>query len=200
MDNPLNDEQIEELNEIIKLPRDKQAPKLQAFLKTLNKEQVEFLKQYQTQQCLFCGIALGNIQSYKIYEDNEFLAVLDINPANLGHILILPKAHVKTIYDVNSKIFEIANSISKKMKEKLDADSNIFAANGENAGQKVEHVIVHVIPRFKDDNIDLSWNPKKVNQDKLNEIQRILEIKEEKKEIKKEKIIIKIENKKERIP
>ncbi|MEK6862836.1 MAG: HIT family protein, partial [Nanoarchaeota archaeon] len=189
MDNPLTNQQIEELNNIIKLPREEQASKLQAFLKTLNKEQIEFLKQHQTQQCLFCGIVLGSISSYKIYEDDEFLAVLDINPANLGHVIIISKIHVKNIYEVNSKIFDLANLIAKKMKEKLDADSNIFVANGENAGQKVEHVIVHIIPRYKDDNINLTWQTRKVSQDKLNEILLILKIQEEKKETKKEKII-----------
>jgi histidine triad (HIT) family protein len=200
LDNPLTDDQIEELNEIIQLPREEQAKKLPEFLKTLNKEQMEFIKKHQTQQCLFCGIVLGNISSYKVYEDNDFLAVLDINPANLGHVLIIPKIHVKNSYEVNSKIFEIANLIAKKMKEKLDADSNIFIANGENAGQKLDHIIVHVIPRYKDDNINLMWNSRKVAEAKLNEILLILKIKEEKKEIKKEKIIVKINKKKERIP
>lgn len=200
MENPLTDEQINELNEIIKLPRHEQAKRLSDFFKKLNKEQIEFLKQYQTQQCLFCGIVLGNIQSYKIYEDNEFVAVLDINPANLGHILVIPKAHVKNSYEINPRIFEITNLIAKKMKEKLDADSNIFIANGENAGQKIEHFIVNVIPRYKDDNIELAWQGKKVSQEKLQEIQKILQIKEEKKEVKKEKIIIKTEKKKERLP
>ena len=200
MDNPLTNEQIEELNEIVKLPRGEQAKKLQAFLKTLNKEQVEFLKQHQTQQCLFCGIVLGNVQSYKIYEDNEFVAVLDINPANLGHVIIIPKVHVKSSFEVNPRIFEIANSIAKKIKEKLDADSNIFVSNGENAGQKLDHFIVHVIPRYKDDDVGLIWNPKKVSREKLLEIMNILELKEEKKELKKEKIIIKTEKRKERIP
>ena len=200
MDSPLTNEQIGELNEIIKLPRQEQAQKLQIFLKTLNQEQIEFLKKHQTQQCLFCGIVLGNIQSYKIYEDNEFLAILDINPANLGHAIIMPKAHVKNSYEVRSRIFDMANSIARKMKEKLDADSNIFIANGENSGQKMDHFIVHVIPRFKDDNIELSWSARKVTQEKLTEMQSILKIEEEKKETKKEKIIVKSEKRKERIP
>ena len=143
---------------------------------------------------------LGSISSYKIYEDDEFLAVLDINPANLGHVIIISKIHVKNIYEVNSKIFDLANLIAKKMKEKLDADSNIFVANGENAGQKVEHVIVHIIPRYKDDNINLTWQTRKVSQDKLNEILLILKIQEEKKETKKEKIIVKVDKKRERMP
>ena len=63
MENPLTDEQIQELNEIIKLPREEQAVKLQDFLKTLTKEQIDYLKQHQTQQCLFCGIVLNEVPS-----------------------------------------------------------------------------------------------------------------------------------------
>jgi len=198
-DNPLTNEQIEELNKIIKLPKEEQAKKLPSFLKTLNNEQMGFLKKHQTQKCLFCEIILGNIQSYKIYEDNDFLAILDINPANPGHILIIPKMHVKNIYEVNTRIFDVVNLISKNLKEKLDADSNIFIANGENAGQKIEHIVVHVIPRYKDDNLDLTWSPRKITQEKLDELVKILQIKQEK-EVKKEKIIIKNTGKKERIP
>ena len=200
MENPLTDEQIQELNEIIKLPRAEQAKKLQTFLKTLNKEQVEFLKKHQTRECLFCGIVLGNIENYKVYEDDEFLAILDINPANLGHVLIIPKAHLKNIYEVNQRIFEIANSFSKTFKEKLDYDSNIFVANGGYAGQNVDHVIVHVIPRYKNDKVELTWQPKKASQEKLQELMLLLKVKDEKKEVKKEKIIIKTGKRKERIP
>jgi len=191
LDNPLNDEQIEELNEIISLPREEQNKKLPGFLKKLNPEQIEFLKKNQSQQCIFCSIIFGNISSYKIYEDNDFLAVLDINPANLGHVLIIPKPHLKNIYDVNLKIFEIADLICKKFKEKLNFDSTILVNNGEFAGQKIEHTVVNVIPRNKDDNINFEWERKKVDENKLKEIMNILKIEQEKKEVKKEKIVVK---------
>ena len=176
MDSPLTDEQITELNEIIKLPREQQAQKLQPFLKTLNEEQIGFLKQHQTQQCLFCGIVLGNVKSFKIYEDNENIAILDINPSNKGHILIIPKAHLKYSYNLNENIFNLANKISKKLKEVLNADSNIFVANGELAGQKLDHLIAHVIPRFKDDKVMFTWENNKVTEEELKELQNKLKI------------------------
>ena len=179
LDNPLTDEQIIELNEIIKLPREQQAQKLQPFLKTLNKEQTEFLKQHQTQQCLFCGIALGNVKSFKIYEDNENMAVLDINPSNKGHVLIIPKAHLKYSYNHNESIFKLANKISKKIKEVLNADSNVFIANGEIAGQKMDHLIVHVIPRFNDDKVVFNWENNKISEEELKELQIKLNIEPE---------------------
>ena len=183
LDNPLTDEQTLELNEIIKLPREQQAQRLQPFLKTLNEEQIEFLKKNQTQQCLFCGIALGNIKSYKIYGDSENIAVLDINPANKGHVLIIPKAHLNYSYNHNESIFHLANKISRKIKEVLNLDSNIFAANGENAGQKTEHLIVHVIPRIKNDKVIFNWENAKVTQEDLQELQDKLKIEAEIKKI-----------------
>ena len=195
MENPLDDNQINELNEIVKLPREEQSKRLPGFLKKLDKDQIEFLKKHQTQQCLFCGIVLGNIKSYKIYEDEEFVAVLDINPANSGHVLIIPKAHLKNSYDTNPRIFDLANLIAKKIKEKLNADSNIFVANGENAGQRIEHLVVNVIPRYENDKINFNWDMKKSNEKELNELANKLKFQEEKKEVKKEKIIIKTKRK-----
>jgi histidine triad (HIT) family protein len=200
LDNPLTDDQIEELNEIISLSREEQSKRLPEFLKKLTPEQIEFLKKSQGQQCIFCSIVFGNIPSYKIYEDNDFIAVLDINPANLGHVLVIPKPHLKNIYDVNTRIFEIANLISKKMKEKLNFDFNMIVNNGEYAGQKIEHISVNVIPRNKDDNLNFEWERKKTDENRLKEISSILKVEQEKKEVKKEKIIIKDIKKKERLP
>lgn len=195
MENPLDDDQINELNEIVKLPREEQSKRLPGFLKKLDKNQIEFLKKHQAQQCLFCGIVLGNIKSYKIYENDEFVAVLDINPANLGHVLVIPKAHLKNSYDASPRIFDLANLIARKINEKLNADSNIFVANGENSGQRIEHLVVNVIPRYKDDKINFNWDMKKSNEKELNELVNKLKFQEEKKEVKKEKIIIKTKRK-----
>ena len=192
MENPLTDEQINELNEIIKLSREEQAKKLPEFLKTLNKEQIEFLKQHQTQQCLFCGIVLNKIPSYKIYEDDNSVVVLDINPASKGHLLVIPKAHIKYSYELDAKIFTLANLFSKRIKDILNADSNILIDNGEKAGQKINHVIINIIPRYSNDNLDFSWQLNKANENELRNLANKLkiEIKEEQEETKPKKKII----------
>ncbi len=176
MENPLTDELIEELNEIIQLPKEEQSLKLKEYFKKLNPEQLEFLKKHQTQQCIFCGIAIGQVNSYKIYEDDDIISVLDINPASKGHVLVIPKMHLKYTYEISPKIFEIVNLISKKIKEVLNCDSNIFIANGEEAGEKFEHVVVNIIPRHKDDGINFSWNFNKTSEKQLNEIANKLKI------------------------
>ena len=170
MENPLSDEQIEELNEIIKLPREEQSVKLKEYFKKLNPEQIEFLKKHQTQQCIFCGIALGKINSYKLYEDNDVVCVLDINPASKGHVLIIPKMHLKYSYEFTIKIFEVTNLVTKRIKEVLGYDTNILISNGTNAGEKFEHLVINVIPRYEDDNLNFNWNFNKFTEDELNEL------------------------------
>lgn len=187
MENPLTDEQINELNEIIKLPREEQTQKLKEFFKKLTPEQIEFLKKHQTQQCVFCGIALGQVNSYKIYEDADVVCVLDINPASKGHVLVIPKMHLSYSYEFNNKIFEIVNLVTKKIKENLGYDSNILISNGENAGEKFGHLVINIIPRYEDDNINFAWKFNKVEEKDLMELVNKLKF-----EIKKQEPVKKI--------
>ena len=182
MENPLTEEEIQELNEIIKLPKEEQGMKLKEYFKKLTSEKIEFLKQFQTQQCVFCGIALGKINSYKIYEDNDVISVLDINPASKGHVLVIPKMHLKYSYESSLKLFEMANLIAKRVKEVLGYDTNIFVANGQDAGEKFEHLVINIIPRYKNDNINFTWDFNKTSEKELNELANKLKFEIEKKE------------------
>ena len=113
--------------------------------------------------------------------------------------MIIPKAHLNYSYNHNESIFNLANKISRKIKEALNLDSNIFAANGENAGQKTEHLIVHVIPRYKNDKVIFNWENAKVSQEELQELQNKLKIEAEIKKI--TPLVFAKENKREiRIP
>ena len=188
MENPLTEELIEELNEIIQLPREEQSVKLKDFFKRLTPEQIEFLKKHQTQQCIFCGIALGQINSYKIYEDSDVVAVLDINPANKGHVLVIPKLHLKYTHEIPIRLFEVTNLVSKRIKEVLNCDTSIIINNGEEAGEKFSHVVVNVIPRNKDDKINFNWNFKKIDETELNELTSKLKIQIKKEEKVREEI------------
>jgi len=172
-DNPLSKEQIEEINEIVKLPPEEQKDKLNEFLKTLTPEQVEFLKSQQGGQCVFCAIAGGKIPAKKVYEDEYLIGALDINPANKGHVILFPKVHTEILglmKDVGH-LFNVANKLSSAVFEVTNAEgTNIFVANGLAAGQKMPHVVVHIIPRFKDDKVNFDWDKVEVSeedQDKL---------------------------------
>jgi len=90
--------------------------------------------------CLFCKIVSGEIPCNKIYEDENFLAFLDINPVNKGHILVIPKKHSKNILEIDSKTIEnlivVVKKLSKKIKKTLKADGiNIIINNELEAGR-----------------------------------------------------------------
>ena len=113
--------------------------------------------------CIFCKIAAGDIPSATIYEDNDFRVILDIEPASKGHALILPKEHYANLYelsdDLAAKALIIAKKVITKMTGILGCDGyNVVQNNGEAAGQTVFHFHIHLIPRYKDDNVNIGWS------------------------------------------
>ncbi len=118
----------------------------------------EELRQLQKQQCIFCQIISGKIPSKKIFEDQHCLAVLDINPATRGHLLLLPKEHYSIMPQVPSEelshLFSISKLLSRVQLRALRVSgTNIFIANGPAAGQRAQHFMIHLIPRKEGDNL-----------------------------------------------
>lgn len=114
--------------------------------------------------CIFCKINKGEIPSTTIYEDDDFKVMLDINPASRGHAVILPKNHAADLFELEDedaeKLFKVARKCAKAMKEVLHCDGiNVLQNNGEAAGQTVFHLHVHLIPRYKGDTVNISWEP-----------------------------------------
>lgn len=181
MENQLSEEQTKKINDIAKLPPEKQQQELQKFLKTLSKEQIEFLKsQQQGPSCVFCSISEGKIDSKKIYQDDNVMAILDINPANPGHILVFPRKHVQVSTELTENelahVVKIANKAAAEVFKAVNAEgTNIFIANGHAAGQNAPHLLVHVIPRFSKDGLELGWKGKKVSEEALDELKKKLE-------------------------
>lgn len=109
--------------------------------------------------CLFCQIIAGEVSSCKIYEDEYSLAILDIFPISPGHVLVMPKKHFSTLDEM--EVTEAANVFSTvvKINKALvaltpnNAGFNILQNNGKGAGQEIQHVHFHIIPRFKDDRV-----------------------------------------------
>ncbi len=129
--------------------------------------------------CIFCKIANGEIPSATVYEDSICRVILDVNPANKGHALVIPKEHYDNIYsmdaDTASKIFTIATEVAKAQKAELNPDGlNIVQNNGEVAGQTVFHFHMHVIPRYKGDNVNIKWLPEKPDSDELDALSKAL--------------------------
>ena len=106
--------------------------------------------------CIFCAIAAGEIPSFKVYEDEQVLAYLDINPFSKGHTLVIPKKHSAGLVDTDDETLAVVIARVKKvaahLKERLGCDGfNIMQNNGEAAGQTVRHVHFHIVPRWTGD-------------------------------------------------
>lgn len=125
--------------------------------------------------CIFCKIAKGEIPSATLYEDGDFRVILDLGPASKGHALILPKVHAADIYELPEetagKAMILAKRMAEKMKDALNCDGfNIVQNNGEIAGQTVFHFHMHLIPRYKGDQVGLTWTPGKLTDEDRDEI------------------------------
>ncbi len=115
-------------------------------------------------ECIFCKIISGEIPSYKVYEDRETLAFLDINPVHEGHTLVIPKDHFENIYSIPPETLARLSLTTQKMaiavKNAVEADGiNIIMNNEKDAGQIVFHAHFHVIPRRHNDGL-ANWPQK----------------------------------------
>lgn len=109
--------------------------------------------------CIFCKIINKEIQAEIIYENEDFLAMVDINPDNLGHSLLIPKKHSENIFtitpDVLSKLGIELQKISIAVKQAVSAEGiNINMNNEKAAGQIIFHTHFHIIPRFLNDGLE----------------------------------------------
>ncbi len=128
----------------------------QEELEQMSPEEIAAL---QKQNCPFCKIIKGEIPSRKIYEDEDIIAILDINPASKGHMLIMPKEHIPILPLVPplvfKKLFLTTKILARAAKETLMASGiSIFIANGAVAGQQSPHFLFHIIPREVEDNLN----------------------------------------------
>lgn len=113
--------------------------------------------------CIFCKIVEKKAKAFIIYEDELVLVFLDINPVSEGHLLVIPKKHYENVFSASDEILGKINIVCRKMgqlcKDKLSATGiNILNASGKDAQQSAFHLHYHVVPRSKDDNINL-WFP-----------------------------------------
>lgn len=96
----------------------------------------------------------GEAPSYKVYEDDQVFAFLDINPISEGHTLIIPKRHFENIYDIDNESLQRVITVAKRLavdyKDKLGAKAvNIAHSSGKEAEQSVFHFHIHLIPRYQ---------------------------------------------------
>ncbi|MFA6227960.1 MAG: HIT family protein [Patescibacteria group bacterium] len=110
--------------------------------------------------CIFCKIIAGEIPSAKVYEDDNFLAFLDIAPVNPGHTLIIPKTHRETLLDLPAadacRLLGLVQKIAPAVLSATGTKAfNLMLNNGPASGQVVGHAHFHIVPRFEGDGLKL---------------------------------------------
>ena len=192
----LSEEQIKQTKEQViahiksKFPEEKKQDSINQINSMNQQEFEEFLKQNkitsnqensQKIQCIFCSIISGNTPSYKIDENKESIAILEINPISKAHTLIIPKEHITTSGKIPKQAFSLAKKIAKKISNKLKpkevkiSSTNLFG-----------HEIINILPIYKDETLE---SPRyKENEKELKELQKKLE-KKSKPRVKKQKAI-----------
>ena len=130
-------------------------------------------------ESIFSKIIAGKIPSFKVYEDKKVVAILDINPVNAGHLLVIPREEYITLMDMPDKLAEHTITVVKHLASEIQRITgapgiNIFLNNGVAAGQEVPHVHFHIIPRFEGDDAIPHWKRKQVSPEDLKELSELL--------------------------
>jgi histidine triad (HIT) family protein len=112
--------------------------------------------------CVFCKIRDGQIPSMKVFEDEKTFCIMDINPVNPGHCLVITKAHATTLLDAELADLQAALATAKRvagalMKALEPEGLNMLQANGPAAFQSVPHFHLHLIPRWMRDGKGFDW-------------------------------------------
>jgi histidine triad (HIT) family protein len=129
----------------------------------------------EADDCIFCKMVAGQIPVTKIYEDEVVLAFLDIGPLSDGHTLVIPKQHFEKLHEcpaevlgpVASRLGKIAKAVAGAMNSE---GYNVLCNNGRAAGQLVEHLHFHIIPRNTGDGVFDRWPAYKYQEGKIEEI------------------------------
>lgn len=113
-------------------------------------------------ECIFCKIANGEIPSEKIYENDNFFSIYDVNPALEGHALVISKKHFQTMLDlpntIGTELLDAIKNTSIELTKKYNAEGfNVFSNVKKTAGQIISHFHIHIVPRKKSDNGELKF-------------------------------------------
>lgn len=108
--------------------------------------------------CIFCKIVKKEIPAKSIFENDKYLAFLDITPNTIGHTLVIPKKHIDNFAEQSSdeaaEHIRVVHQIAGQLQNILEADGfNVAINNGQAAGQIINHVHWHIIPRYKNDGL-----------------------------------------------
>ncbi len=113
--------------------------------------------------CVFCKILKGELPAHFVYEDDLVTAFLSLEQANPYKVLVVPRAHVETVYDLTDKqaasIFKATVKIARGVRDASKCEGmNLVQSNGRAGQQDVFHFHLHIVPRFSGDSIVLDWD------------------------------------------
>jgi len=124
--------------------------------------------------CVFCRIVARQIPATVVHEDEHTLAFMDLGHVNPGHVLVAVKAHVENIFGLDARqasaVATTASRIARAIRDAFAPHGlSVYQANGKAAGQTVFHYHVHLVPRYEDDGMALTWPVKNPPREKLEE-------------------------------
>lgn len=131
------------------------------------------------EECPFCDVVNARIEPYKVYEDDQTLAFLDLEPASRGHSLVVPKFHARSLTELDEEqtalLFNAVRKVADAINARLRPDGlNVFQATGSGDGEEISHLHVHVIPRYSDDTIDLHLDGQELDEKEGEKLSKIL--------------------------
>ena len=126
-------------------------------LSTLSDQELQRIVQGE-KNCIFCDIIAHRREASRVYEDEYTVAFMNLRQANEGHVLVVPKGHYPSICELNDEIASHLLStvvrIARAIKQSFEPEGiTIWQSNGEAAGQEIEHVHFHILPRYTDDEV-----------------------------------------------
>jgi histidine triad (HIT) family protein len=155
-------------------------PEQAALMEKLKRMSPEELRDFQKKQCIFCQINSDKSKAKLVYEDRYCFAIMDINPAQTGHVLLLSKEHYTIMPQVPEDVLAHLAVVTKKISQAIlkglkVQGTNVFVANGTAAGQRAQHFMIHVIPRRNNDSVTLELPQKKGDEKSIAKIREVIQ-------------------------
>jgi histidine triad (HIT) family protein len=127
------------------------------------------------ENCVFCRIVRGELPASVVYQDDLTMAIMDIGCVNPGHMLVIAKPHAHNLYGVDdvlaAALFRTAARMARAAEKTLKPEGiSVYQANGKAAGQTVFHVHIHVLPRWENDGMTLTWPVRNPPREELEEM------------------------------
>ena len=125
--------------------------------------------------CVFCEISAGNAPASFVYKDKDVFGIMSLEQPNPYKVLIIPHAHVESIYDLDddlaASIFKVTTKVARAIRDASNCEGlNIIQSNGKAGQQDVFHFHLHIVPRFFDDQIIFDWDNTPANRNVLDNL------------------------------